>query len=34
MVMRDLEDGDGDLKRYRSVLRRFGAPAFGSANRK
>ena len=34
MVMRDLEDGDGDLKRYRSILRRFGAPAFASANRK
>jgi hypothetical protein len=34
MVMRDLEDGDGDLKRYRSIPRRFGAPAFASANRK
>jgi AcrR family transcriptional regulator len=31
MVMRGLEDGDGDLKRYRSILRRFIAPAFASA---
>ena len=31
MVMRGLEDGDGDLKRYRSVLRRFVVPAFASA---
>jgi hypothetical protein len=32
MVMRGLEDGDGDLKRYRSILRRFVAPALaGSA---
>ena len=31
-VMRGLEDGDGDLKRYRFVLRRFIAPAFASAN--
>jgi AcrR family transcriptional regulator len=31
MVMRGLEDGDGDLKRYRSILRRFVAPAFTSA---
>jgi hypothetical protein len=30
--MRGLEDGDGDLKRYRSILRRFIAPAFASAN--
>jgi hypothetical protein len=30
-VMRGLEDGDGDLKRYRSVLRRFVVPAFASA---
>jgi AcrR family transcriptional regulator len=28
MVMRGLDDGDGDLKRYRSILRRFVAPAF------
>jgi AcrR family transcriptional regulator len=28
LVMRGLEDGDGDLKRYRSILRRFVAPAF------
>jgi AcrR family transcriptional regulator len=32
MLMRGLEDGDGDLKRYRSILRRFVAPAFASAN--
>jgi AcrR family transcriptional regulator len=31
-VMRGIEDGDGDLKRYRSILRRFVAPAFASAN--
>jgi hypothetical protein len=31
MVMRGLEDGDGDLKCYRSMLRRFVAPAFVSA---
>jgi AcrR family transcriptional regulator len=28
MVMRGLEDGDGDVKRYRSILRRFVIPAF------
>jgi AcrR family transcriptional regulator len=28
MLMRGLEDGDGDLKRYRFMLRRFLAPAF------
>ena len=32
MVMRGLEDGDGDVQRYRSILRRFIAPAFASAN--
>jgi AcrR family transcriptional regulator len=32
MVMRGLEDGDGDLKRYRSILRRFVAPAFSSSD--
>jgi AcrR family transcriptional regulator len=32
MVMRGLDDGDGDLKRYRSILRRLIAPAFASAN--
>ncbi|GAB4658131.1 hypothetical protein MOKP64_04260 [Mycobacterium avium subsp. hominissuis] len=32
MVMRGLEEGDGDPKRYRSILRRFFAPAFASAN--
>jgi AcrR family transcriptional regulator len=31
MVMRGLDDGDGDLKRYRSILRRFVAPAFTKA---
>jgi len=31
-VMRGLDDGDGDLKRYRSVLRRFVAPAFTRAD--
>jgi AcrR family transcriptional regulator len=31
MVMRGLDDGDGDLKRYRSILRRFAAPAFSKA---
>jgi AcrR family transcriptional regulator len=33
MVVRGLEDGDGDLKRYRSILRRFVAPAFAGSNR-
>ena len=28
MVMSGLDDGDGDLKRYRSILRGFAAPAF------
>jgi hypothetical protein len=28
--MRGLEDGEADLKRYRSMLRRFVAPAFAS----
>lgn len=32
MVMRGLVDGDGDLKRYRSILRRFVAPAFAGSN--
>jgi hypothetical protein len=32
MLMRGLEDGDGDLKRYRSILRRFVAPAFTNTN--
>jgi hypothetical protein len=31
MAMRGLDEGDGDLKRYRSILRRFVAPAFASA---
>jgi AcrR family transcriptional regulator len=32
MVMRGLEDGDGDLRRYRSILRRFVVPAFTRAD--
>lgn len=32
MLMRGLEDGDGDLKRYRSILGRFVAPAFASSS--
>jgi AcrR family transcriptional regulator len=31
MVMRGLEDGDGDVRRYRSILRRFVVPAFADA---
>jgi AcrR family transcriptional regulator len=31
MVMRGLEEGDGDVKRYRSILRRFAAPALTKA---
>jgi AcrR family transcriptional regulator len=31
-VMRGLEDGDGDVTRYRSILRHFVAPAFVTAN--
>jgi AcrR family transcriptional regulator len=31
MVMRGLEDGEGDIRRYRSILRRFVVPAFASA---
>jgi AcrR family transcriptional regulator len=31
MVVRGLEDGDGDVRRYRSILRRFVVPAFASA---
>jgi AcrR family transcriptional regulator len=34
MVMRGLEDGDGDVRRYRSILRRFVVPAFARANAK
>jgi AcrR family transcriptional regulator len=33
MVMRGLEDGEGDVRRYRSILRRFVVPAFAAANR-
>jgi AcrR family transcriptional regulator len=33
MVMRGLDDGDGDVPRYRSILRRFVVPAFAGANR-
>jgi AcrR family transcriptional regulator len=32
MAMRGLNDGDGDFKRYRSILRRFVAPAFATVN--
>ena len=32
MVMRGLEDGEGDVRRYRAILRRFVLPAFVSAN--
>jgi hypothetical protein len=32
MLMRGLDDGEGDLERYRSVLHRFIDPAFGSPN--
>jgi AcrR family transcriptional regulator len=31
MVMRGLDDGEGDVRRYRSILRRFVVPAFASA---
>jgi AcrR family transcriptional regulator len=31
MVMRGIEDGEGDLKRYRSMLHRFVAPAFAGS---
>jgi AcrR family transcriptional regulator len=31
MVMRGLEDGEGDVRRYRSILRRFLVPAFAGA---
>jgi AcrR family transcriptional regulator len=33
LVMRGLEDGEGDVRRYRSILRRFVVPAFVGANR-
>ena len=33
LLMRGLEDGDGDVKRYQSIMRRFVAPALASANR-
>jgi AcrR family transcriptional regulator len=32
MLMRGLEDGEGDVKRYRSILRRFVAPGFTRSN--
>jgi AcrR family transcriptional regulator len=32
MVMRGLEDGDGDVRRYRSIIRRFVVPAFTRAD--
>lgn len=33
LVMRGLEDGEGDVRRYRSILRRFVVPAFAGADR-
>ena len=33
MVMRGLEDGEADVRRYRSILRRFVVPAFVGASR-
>jgi hypothetical protein len=33
MVMRGLDDGEGDVRRYRSILRRFVVPAFAGADR-
>jgi AcrR family transcriptional regulator len=33
LVMRGLEDGEGDVRRYRSILSRFVVPAFAGANR-
>jgi AcrR family transcriptional regulator len=33
MVMRGLDDGEADVRRYRSILRRFVVPAFAGANR-
>jgi hypothetical protein len=30
--MRGLEDGEGDVRRYRSILRRFVVPAFARSN--
>jgi AcrR family transcriptional regulator len=33
MVTRGLEDGEADVRRYRSILRRFVVPAFAGANR-
>ena len=32
MLQRGLENGEGDLKRYRSMLRRFVAPAFAGSS--
>ena len=32
MVMLGMEDGEGDLKRFRSILRRFVAPAFAGSS--
>jgi AcrR family transcriptional regulator len=32
MVMRGLEDGEGDVRRYRSIVRRFVVPAFTRAD--
>jgi AcrR family transcriptional regulator len=32
MVIRGLEDGEGDVRRYRTILRRFLVPAFAGAS--
>jgi AcrR family transcriptional regulator len=32
MVIRGLEDGEGDVRRYRTILRRFLVPAFAGAD--
>src|ERR1700755_922117 len=34
MVMRGLEDGEGDVRRYRSIIRRFDPPPVASAKAK
>jgi hypothetical protein len=33
MLMRGLKDGDVDVARYRSILRRFVAPAFAGSQK-
>jgi hypothetical protein len=34
MVTHSLDDGEGDVWRYQSILRRFVVPAFARANAK